>query len=146
MKPRKMLYLIRCGDALKIGISKDPVARARAMQTSQPYEVDVLLAVWPGRWKRCRFAGCGQCARNFEGWVHRRLVEHHLRGEWFGAAAEAEARDLLQQAAIAQGLTERSPEVAEEERRRREEAARRKKLLQSGKASGRTKSKRRRAA
>lgn len=69
-----IVYFVMCGDAVKIGIASNLQERLKAIQTCQPYEVRLLVAV-PG-------------GRALERQYHDRYKRHSLRGEWFSADRE----------------------------------------------------------
>lgn len=79
------LYILQCRKtfAIKIGISNDPIARMRNLQTGYPFDLS-LLGV---------FGGCD--ARTIERHLHQALSRWQLRGEWFEGAALPQALQLL---------------------------------------------------
>jgi len=74
---RKALYFAKCGDAVKIGVSRDPEVRLDELQCGAPGKL-VLLAVIPGAGTRER-----EC--------HRRLTHLHIHGEWFRHTEEVDS-------------------------------------------------------
>lgn len=64
-----MLYFIRSGQYVKIGISEAPHRRIASIQTSNPDELEVLAVVEGGA--------------ALEAEMHRRFAALHYRGEWF---------------------------------------------------------------
>lgn len=64
-----VVYFIGDGDAVKIGISKNPKKRLRQLQTGHPKKLSIL-ATFPG-------------AADEEMQFHGRFRPHHLQGEWF---------------------------------------------------------------
>jgi hypothetical protein len=68
------LYLVQCGDRLKIGFSAQPSLRCRDLQTGSGAPVVLLKA----RLMRSRAV-----ARRAEREAHRRFAEHRRHGEWF---------------------------------------------------------------
>lgn len=70
----KKIYIIgeRDSDMLKIGIAHNPGRRLSALQTSNPYEIELL-------WER----SIGEHARRIERSVHLTLATVRIRGEWF---------------------------------------------------------------
>jgi hypothetical protein len=64
-----MLYFIRSGQYVKIGISEAPYRRIASIQTSNPDELEVLAVVEGGA--------------QLEAEMHRRFAALHYRGEWF---------------------------------------------------------------
>ena len=64
-----MIYFIRCGEFVKIGFSDNPRSRIAAIQTSNPYPVDVL-AIVPGNYE-------------FEAELHQRFTHLRYKNEWF---------------------------------------------------------------
>lgn len=70
-KPQEFIYLIRCGEYHKIGITSDVKARLSMMQTGSPHKL-TLTACWPV-----------QNAKEDERQLHSMLESYHIRGEWF---------------------------------------------------------------
>jgi hypothetical protein len=64
-----MIYLIRSGEWVKIGLSNRPWHRMSDLQTANPEPLEMLV-VLPGD-------------QAFEGELHRLFQEYHHRGEWF---------------------------------------------------------------
>lgn len=64
-----MIYIIRCGDAVKVGFSSDPFTRIKELQTGNPQRLEVI-AVFPG-------------SRKLEKGIHARLNQYRISGEWF---------------------------------------------------------------
>jgi hypothetical protein len=77
------VYLMRRGDAYKIGHSRNPEARVCSIQTGSPEQIE-LLAYW---------AVDDACA--VERGLHRRYAHCRLHGEWFALTAR-EVADLLE--------------------------------------------------
>lgn len=71
-QPRALtIYVVRAGEALKIGITSDISRRLKALRNASAHAVE-LLASFPGnRW--------------MEEELHQRFATHRLRGEWFAA-------------------------------------------------------------
>ena len=65
------IYAIRCNEYLKIGISKNPRARLKSLQTSSPYELTMEKTY------------IVKDAKIAESLVHMKLKDYHERGEWF---------------------------------------------------------------
>jgi hypothetical protein len=65
----KYLYFIRCGDAVKIGVSSDPETRMQALSTGAPGKL-YLLAKFPN-------------SGNLENQCHKKLSHLRISGEWF---------------------------------------------------------------
>lgn len=57
---------------IKIGLADKPSARLRDLQCASPYQLRIRT-FWRGPWA-------------LEGFVHRGLAEHRIRGEWFEPA------------------------------------------------------------
>jgi Meiotically Up-regulated Gene 113 (MUG113) protein len=68
------LYFIQCGDdgPIKIGVSHDPSARLRALQTASPYPLTLLWVHGPL-----------EDAPGLELRLHKRHAAIRLQGEWF---------------------------------------------------------------
>lgn len=69
LEAKKMLYFMKCGDAVKVGVSIDPESRVRQVRTGNQGIV-TLLASFPNLGK-------------FEKACHTRLADNHISGEWF---------------------------------------------------------------
>ena len=63
------IYFIRMSDTVKIGFSKSAVLRCRALQTANPYTLE-LLGYFNGH-------------VHDEGQIHEDLSQFLIRGEWF---------------------------------------------------------------
>lgn len=61
------VYFIRCLDYIKVGCSSDPNKRLRAMETSNPYPLELLKVD----------------TEHDENYWHELLKEGHYKGEWF---------------------------------------------------------------
>lgn len=68
------VYFVRCQDFIKIGFTADVPNRLVTLQTSSPFEVDLLLAF---------AADC-----KAEGALHRKFKHLRHRNEWFRSAPE----------------------------------------------------------
>jgi hypothetical protein len=66
-----MIYAIQAGDGgpIKFGVAKNPHARLRELQTGNPSELKLLVAV--------------DLANESEYLIHDHLKDHRLKGEWF---------------------------------------------------------------
>lgn len=72
----RYVYFIQAENGLiKIGVSNDPAARIRALQTGSPIEL-TLLGVVPG------------AGRQTEAQLHEQFAAHRTRGEWFHPAPQ----------------------------------------------------------
>lgn len=70
------VYFVQAENGLiKIGVSNDPRARLRSLQTGSPVDL-TLLGAAPGR------------GREMEAELHERFAAHRVRGEWFQPAPE----------------------------------------------------------
>lgn len=69
LSKNKYLYFIRCGDAVKIGMSSDPESRMQILSTGAPGKL-YLLAKIPN-------------SGNIEAECHRKLSHLRINGEWF---------------------------------------------------------------
>lgn len=67
--PPPMIYVLRCGDYVKIGLSRTPAKRLRSLECSNPYPMS-LLAQIPGD-------------RDDERALHHHFKHLHHRLEWF---------------------------------------------------------------
>lgn len=70
-KKQRYIYVLRCGNELKIGYSVDPAARLKVIQTSRAQEVIL-------EWSRER-----SDATKLEKHLHRTFQRYKLGGEWF---------------------------------------------------------------
>lgn len=70
------IYFIRCGEFVKIGFSKKPKVRLRALAIASPFEL-VTLATHAG-------------SQEDERALHKWLAPHRHRGEWFRWHADVE--------------------------------------------------------
>ncbi len=76
--PLPCVYFIGAADGpIKIGMSVNPTARLRGLQTAYPYELRILAISEGG--------GVGELA------YHRQFSAHRLHGEWFARCPEIEA-------------------------------------------------------
>lgn len=71
------LYFIGCGDAVKIGRSKDPSARLDSLATGAPGKLRLIAKV-PNAGHR-------------EGYCHKALAEFRIHGEWYRHTSEVDA-------------------------------------------------------
>lgn len=78
------LYVLRCGDYMKVGRSNFPHRRARQIAAGNPYEVELVYQA------EVRDPGIALAEET----AHRRLAEHHHRGEWFSCPAEIAVREV----------------------------------------------------
>lgn len=67
------IYVMRCGNRIKIGFSNDPESRRKTLQTGNPDEVIV-------EWTRQR-----DDAKKLEHHLHRKFRKFCVGGEWFDA-------------------------------------------------------------
>lgn len=82
------LYILKCGEYLKIGITRDMDKRLKQIDAANPMPV-VKIAT-----KTVPLAGVAFA----EAWLHRELQESRVKGEWF-AIDEKTALSLLPEAA-----------------------------------------------
>src|SRR5690349_11259806 len=64
-----IIYLLRCGDRVKIGFTNNFAARMRILKTSCPYPVELITS----------FLG----NRAFEQFLHAMFADFRRHGEWF---------------------------------------------------------------
>ena len=69
-----LLYVIKCNEFIKIGISRRPKERLKALQTSSPYKLKIIKTYKVKQ------------ARIFELVIHTLLKPHHVRLEWFNCS------------------------------------------------------------
>lgn len=72
----RYVYILQCSEThrIKIGIADDLARRIRQIQSTSATELEVLTY----------FVAHGQDAQAFENYLHRRLADSRLHGEWFG--------------------------------------------------------------
>jgi len=70
------VYVLRCGDYVKVGIASNVTARVSSLQTGNPHPVELLMH-WPS-----------ETPERDERILHRSLENYHHRGEWFHASAQ----------------------------------------------------------
>jgi len=63
------VYFLKCGDFVKIGVSKKPRSRLLTLASSVPYDVELLIMLTGDR--------------ALERFLHRQFSNHHHRHEWF---------------------------------------------------------------
>jgi ribosomal protein L13 len=78
------VYIIKCGDFVKIGESRDVRRRLARLQKSNPLELHLLRMYRP--------LANTIPARVFEVAIHRLLSKYRHRGEWFRMAAFEELK------------------------------------------------------
>ena len=64
-----MIYFLKANDKVKIGYADDPSKRIPGIQTSSPFELEVLLII-DGNYDK-------------ESELHKRFQKHRTSGEWF---------------------------------------------------------------
>ena len=74
-----MIYVAKANDAVKIGYSRNPLIRISSLQTSSPYEIDVLLVIDGSIFD--------------EHSLHKRFSHLRMAGEWF--KFNGEIRDFI---------------------------------------------------
>lgn len=67
------VYLISCGDYYKIGFSKNIKTRVSSIQTSSPYDVELVT----------KYSSFYKNHEALESHLHSKFKEHHHRLEWF---------------------------------------------------------------
>jgi len=88
------IYLIGDGEFVKVGYSVDPRRRLRSLQGASGRELTLIRAQQVKRYKRMQSLGAA-CAKNWETWLHKRLADWHVRGEWFDLECVDRALALL---------------------------------------------------
>lgn len=72
-----MIYFVKCGTFVKIGVAEDAKTRLSGLQCANPFDLE-LLGVVPGdMWTEDR--------------LHRRFRTDHHRGDWFHLSDRLEA-------------------------------------------------------
>ena len=64
-----MIYFLKANDKIKIGYADDPSKRIPSIQTSSPFELEVLLII-DGNYDKERE-------------LHKKFQKHRTQGEWF---------------------------------------------------------------
>lgn len=75
MEIATFLYVIRCDEYVKIGVSKNPQDRFRTIATSSPHEMEMVSAF--------AIPPSDRDPRYLEEAIHLGLARYHKRGEWF---------------------------------------------------------------
>lgn len=75
--PSGYVYFIDSGDAIKIGISKDPEGRLKQLQSAH--------------WRKLIMLGAMQGFEYTEIALHKKFAEHSLAREWFARVAPIQA-------------------------------------------------------
>ncbi len=73
--PDEYVYVIRCGECVKVGKARDPRVRLGDLQVGNPHELELLEQHHGGWW--------------LEAELHRALDGFHVRGEWFRWCADS---------------------------------------------------------
>ena len=82
----RFLYIVRCNEFYKIGISDNVKNRMFGMQTDNPYKLELIVSVQ---------GPCDAISR-FEKRLHKSLKKWNIQGEWF-ALTENELTILTEQ-------------------------------------------------
>ena len=65
------IYIIKCQDCYKVGVTNDPVKRMKGLQVGNPYELEIVSTYTTLKPKQT------------ESLIHHELKWCHVRGEWF---------------------------------------------------------------
>ena len=84
--PAGYVYVLRCGDHVKIGYSTNMMARLRQFQTHAPDYVHLIVMM--------------RGDRRYEKELHRRFSDHRVRGEWFTLEVLPGIFDLIEQESL----------------------------------------------
>lgn len=79
------VYIIACGDLVKIGVSRDPAARLKSLKTGSPYRPHIAAT---------REFTTRRRAHDMETRLHRFFARHREHGEWFRVTASQAARAM----------------------------------------------------
>lgn len=93
------VYVVRCMQYYKIGITKDMESRAKGWQTDNPFDLEVITVFRSDR------------ASAYERALHTRFRRYHHRGEWF-QLPESEIQILVAAESIEALITLESDECA----------------------------------
>ena len=74
LNPESQVYFIRCGEAVKIGISIKPYERIATLAAANHQKLELLATTDGGR--------------KDEKALHRKFSAYHIKGEWFRYSAE----------------------------------------------------------
>lgn len=85
---QELVYVAKAGNAIKIGVSKNPERRITQLNTGNSSEVKLETVIDELRNK-------GKTARDWETQIHEELDEYHLSGEWFGIEALSDLYDFI---------------------------------------------------
>ena len=80
----KQIYIIKCNECYKVGISNNPQKRLKELQTSNPYKL-TIINTYP----------CDKAIVR-ESIIHMKLNEWHIRGEWFSASIKMIEKAILE--------------------------------------------------
>jgi hypothetical protein len=69
MAKGQIIYIVRCNEFYKIGITDNIKKRMVALQTGNPYELSLVKTY--------------RAVTTFEGEIHDMFVRQKVRGEWF---------------------------------------------------------------
>lgn len=75
-KAKRFVYLIRCGEFYKIGVTTDIKDRMGELQTATPYDLELM-----GEWSSNE-------PYTLEATLHSSLGAYRIRGEWFKLPAQ----------------------------------------------------------
>lgn len=67
------VYFVRCGDFIKVGVTKNAAARISSFRTGSPHEIELIGTIWGDN--------------STEKAIHGVLEDQWYRGEWFHYSA-----------------------------------------------------------
>ena len=76
---RQLLYIMRCGNKYKFGISNNPKRRIKQLQTGCPYNIKLIFELVLDKDIK---------AVDVETQLHQHLKRYNVRGEWFSLTRE----------------------------------------------------------
>lgn len=77
------IYIMRCGEFVKVGIARNVKIRLSNIQSSTPYQVQLVKSFYH------------PYARKREHEIHTLFMDYHVRGEWFKITEDKLAELLL---------------------------------------------------
>lgn len=70
-KKDEFLYILSCGDMIKIGVTNDITSRLSTLQTGNPIEI------------KLEYIEQRKEAYKVEAYLHQMFSPYHIKGEWF---------------------------------------------------------------
>lgn len=80
----KRIYIMRCGNSFKIGVSNNTLERIRTLQCGNPIKIELVYE-----------SDYMQNAYQVESTLHRELDEQKIKGEWFALSDLQRVIDII---------------------------------------------------